>query len=517
MNIDHKRKLAAFYTPQQVTNVLSDWAIRSPDDRVLEPSFGGCNFLISSIDCLSKLGSKVPTNHILGFDIDPNAFTHLQSKGITGGKFLLEDFLLSNYYSSNAKVSTILGNPPYLPIHKLESKYKFQIYAAFKNNIFKIPKRSSLWVYFIIQSLQYLENGGRMAWIVPSSISFTGYGSKFLNFLSEKFTFIKLIQIEERFFDITGTEEKTSILICEGYKLGTTEIQKIDCETLADGLNEVFITRRKIKKPKAENLKEKLNPNFKKVTLGALCDIKIGIVIGATKLLTYSVNQAQTCPYSKYLYPIITKGRQLNTLAIAPDILLREKNSPVYLVDAVRLEKEDPLLFSNFINNIPSTVLMNDTFSNRRNLFEYDDYRHPDGFLTFYSQKLPRVIVNHDKQLNCTNSVHRLYLNPEYKGNCWLIKFVALQLYSMIYASETLSMARQYGNRIKKYEPSDAANIPVIIPREFTVGFGNQIELLFDSTSLQIALGKSEEAKLLLESFFGKYIFDDQKTGLFVA
>ena len=64
--LDRKR-LGAFYTPDTLSKLLCDWAIRSPDDTVLEPSFGGCSFLVSSYDRLQELGSKTPAEKVYGF------------------------------------------------------------------------------------------------------------------------------------------------------------------------------------------------------------------------------------------------------------------------------------------------------------------------------------------------------------------------------------------------------------------------------------------------------------------
>lgn len=508
MNIERKKKLGAFYTPSEVTDVLSTWAIRSMSDRILEPSFGGCNFLTSALKRLKKLDSQNLSANIYGFDIDPHAFDFITKKKLTGGNFFLEDFLNSSIETHNFKVPVILGNPPYLPIHKLDTVYKNSLFKKFESFSHKIPRRSSIWIYFIAHSLQYLQDGGRMAWIVPDSISFTGYGENFLDFLVQHFSFIKLISINERFFQDAGTKEKTSILICEGYKMGTSQLMKVSVNSLHEGLGEVAfaqaIQRCSNKRPLITPTKY-LRKGFIAAKLSDVFNIRIGIVIGATKLLTYNNQNIDANPYyPKYLYPIVTKGKQLESLSITPKRLLQNAQLPVYLVDGLKLEQDDPLLFSTFINSIPTKTLLNVTFKTRSKLFGYDDFNHPDAFLTFYSQQLPRLILNEGKALNATNSLHRLYLREHYHDCSAIVKWISIQFFSGLFHDEILDIARQYGNNIKKYEPSDASKIPVILPEEITEYFiqlvgikFNEIVVLIDNQEIDLA---KQEALAFIQS-----------------
>ncbi|MGA1841890.1 MAG: hypothetical protein ACMUIU_14825 [bacterium] len=57
---DDKKKIGAFYTPSEASLILCGWAIRSSEDRILEPSFGGCDFLEQAKFRLELLGAKTP-------------------------------------------------------------------------------------------------------------------------------------------------------------------------------------------------------------------------------------------------------------------------------------------------------------------------------------------------------------------------------------------------------------------------------------------------------------------------
>ena len=50
-----RKARGAFFTPADITEFIAAWAVRSPDDRVLEPSAGDAAFLLSAHRRLTAL------------------------------------------------------------------------------------------------------------------------------------------------------------------------------------------------------------------------------------------------------------------------------------------------------------------------------------------------------------------------------------------------------------------------------------------------------------------------------
>jgi len=509
MTKDQKRALGAFYTPENVTDVLSQWAIRSKSDQVLEPSFGGCNFLTSSIKAFTALGACQPSKSIFGFDVDVNAFDILRQKNISGSNFYQEDFL--KYSKTNSEIltaSVVLGNPPFLPIHKLSKVYRREIFEKFSRNNFLIPRRASIWAYFIVHSLDFLRAGGRMAWIVPDSIYFTDYGRKILDQLAERFKYVGLFRVDERYFASSGTKEKTSILICDNYLGGKAKVDQRSFSSILDALNEVqnFDRTSSVRRRRREVSPRVRAKYFTLVKLGELFDIRIGIVIGATKYLTFSKDQIKKSEIGdEYFYPIVSKGSQLEGLSISRNKLSELENTPNYLLNAIKLEADNQLAFNNLITSIPTSVLLNSTFRKRSKLFGYDDYRHPDAFLTFFSQGLPKLVINTNQELNSTNSVHRLYLKKR-EFPSYFLTFVALQFFSDYFSKSATRLARQYGDNILKFEPSDAAKIPVLIPKSWNRHMITSLNTIVKEIDIMINKQEVEKAKLVAHRFIQKIL-----------
>ena len=53
--ISAQKLRGGYYTPEEVTKFLSSWAIKTNKDRILEPSCGDGNFLISVVEKLVSL------------------------------------------------------------------------------------------------------------------------------------------------------------------------------------------------------------------------------------------------------------------------------------------------------------------------------------------------------------------------------------------------------------------------------------------------------------------------------
>ena len=61
--VSDQKKRGGYYTPKPIADFLSKWAIRSPLDRVLDPSCGDGEFLQSAAEVLNRY--KSPTGNVI--------------------------------------------------------------------------------------------------------------------------------------------------------------------------------------------------------------------------------------------------------------------------------------------------------------------------------------------------------------------------------------------------------------------------------------------------------------------
>ena len=91
------KAMGAFYTDAGVADFLARWAIRSPHDTVLDPSFGDGVFLRAACARLRQLGGQ-PAVQVFGAEISPEV--HAQVVGALSAEWGIrrENLLLSDFF-----------------------------------------------------------------------------------------------------------------------------------------------------------------------------------------------------------------------------------------------------------------------------------------------------------------------------------------------------------------------------------------------------------------------------------
>jgi type I restriction-modification system DNA methylase subunit len=221
-NLARRRKIGAYYTPQSVTDILSEWAIRSASDVVLEPGFGACGFLKSSADRLRRLGCAEPATHLYGCDIDDHAFHVLYDRlGLTqlSRHFVLGDFLsLDRDAFQTDGFSVVIGNPPYIRHHQIAGEQKNLVRSVRDRMLPSLSLQASLWTFFVLHACEFLREGGRAAWILPSSFAYAHYAKALRSFLCSSFSKVLFVALDERLFEAEGAAEGTVVVAADGWR-----------------------------------------------------------------------------------------------------------------------------------------------------------------------------------------------------------------------------------------------------------------------------------------------------------
>ncbi|MEW8287219.1 MAG: N-6 DNA methylase [Candidatus Thiodiazotropha endolucinida] len=492
-NNTKKRKRGIYYTPSNVTDLLCDWAIRSAKDLILEPSFGGCGFLRSSKERLENLGCHTPNKRIFGCDIDKQAFKHLSEK--IGPVDLKERFLLADFLSlqpssfSESQFDVVIGNPPYVAHHDMYKEQRKAALYSLAISQYSIRGRTSLWAYFIIHSLKFIKQSGRMAWVLPGSLINTYYGREIINILECEFSKVIILPCAKRIFIDEGAKENTVVLLAEGKGIDSNGLAQVSFINSLDEFEEVAINRKEgilaspalNEKLNYAGLSRKENIVFKEIcsvpeskSIGSLADIKIGIVTGNNKFFILTENEA-----NKHKLPggvrrlifskqNITQGVQLrkDDLEIA-----RVNNFRCVLISTLNYKRNSKAL-KKYLDSYPEKKKLKvKTFKKRKVWHTADDGADPDGFFTYMSQNGPRLIINNAGSTS-TNTIHRVYfknISQLYKR-----KIVSISLLTTFSQLSAELEGRSYGSGVLKLEPSEAKAIMVYVPQKYSVTEVNQ-------------------------------------------
>jgi type I restriction-modification system DNA methylase subunit len=242
-----RHQLGQFYTPPPICELIARWAIRGPDDLVLDPGCGSGGFIIKSYDKLAELKSgrlqisekvhKRILNQLYAVDINPFP-AHLTAMNLamrdvrapsTNLNVVVRDFFalepLSELHTSYTvktpsgteerrieipkSFDVVLGNPPYTRWKEIPEPTQTLIRRILADVVRKYgltPRLAGgmepgIYVYWIMHAERFLKEGGRLAMIVSNLWMQTEYGIKLGNFILDHFKVVSVIDFALRLFD----------------------------------------------------------------------------------------------------------------------------------------------------------------------------------------------------------------------------------------------------------------------------------------------------------------------------
>lgn len=509
-----QRELGAYYTPSVLSALLAKWAIRSCNEHVLEPGFGGCGFLQAAIDRLTELGSASPKNQLYGCDIDPQAFSYLADKlGVLSieQRYVLSDFIAVTPQSFSAQeFDVVIGNPPYVSLHNMSAKQKASVQAWKEKTGIKINGRASLWAYFVLHAMSFLKSGGRMAWVLPGSFLEADYATSLREKISDYFEEVVAIQLTERMFISVGAEERTVVLLCagfggisKGFKIShCASAKELESEIAPHSQGNAFLDKKNTHPPKQVSqanacIYNNLSASTDAVNLGDLCKVLIGTVTGANHFFIMSPSRAKLHHLGeRNLKPILSKfahiqGAQINEVDIED---WHSQDKPYLLFHLPDKRMSDAA--ASYVATYPDNErLKNSTFRRRKDWLRADDGRIPEAFFSYMMHDGPRMVLN-NAAINATNSIHRVFFNPSVSQQ--IRKQVVISLCSTFSQLSAEHVGRSYGSGVLKIEPSEANRIRLLLPKERSA---EQADAAFSQIDACFRQGNTKGAQQVADMF----------------
>lgn len=513
VTLARKRELGAFYTPASVTKVLCDWAIQSSEDIILEPSFGGCNFLEASVSRMQELGEH-SINNIYGCDIDPVAFNLLKEKIPTfdTGNFHLNDFLLMEPDSiPGGGVDAVIGNPPYVRYSKLDKAQQLVIHGWEEKYNLRLNRRASLWTYFSFHALTFLKVGGRIAWVLPVSYMTAQYASSLRNAFLKSFKRIAFFTLTERIFLSEGTEERALIVMADGYKqvsheahvtsgyLDSLDDLKLEVDKWSKCSREIVLGGGRSHFGMVSNEVDALISSLKLQKdvklLGEIASVGIGVVSGNSKFFIKSYeNWRKESIGLKHLTYIMPKSRYVTGLSITQSDKFIHKDLGVscFALNAPSDTKSESV--RRYLNTYSEAeIAKNATFAKRGCWYRFLDGKTPDAFMVFMTHMGPRIILN-QAGANATNGMYRVNFETPYHD---IKKLVLISLMTTFSQLEAERLGRARGSGALKLEPFDAKRIPVFLPQKNS----EDVASIFDLIDNYMRMGAEKLARKTADDF----------------
>lgn len=511
------RNLASFYTPVEVAQVLADWAIADADTTVLDPSFGGCAFLYASLKTLYRLGSSAPARQIYGVDIDPKARPHLQrliSASAKPDQFVISDFFsVAPDHFGDRLFGAVVGNPPYIRYHDIPNDARERAVMRLKDFNIQISKRASYWAFFLLYSMQFLRQGGRLALILPGAFLHTDYSIQVRKLLTEHFADVTIYLLQERVFDNT---EEESVLVCASGARQPHQTLRIGGVDSVAHLEKAFRDMESSTRPiddaqgdgdllrgllKAETVEvyDELVATPSIIRMGDLVKAHIGVVTGRNEyfILSPAEQQHRKIP-DEFLIPIVRRASHLKGLWMEDGDLetLAQDGHKHLLLKIDRAKSLLPNSLQEYIEYGEEIgVSQAQKCRVRRPWYAVPRTFAPSAFMQCMSAFWPRLVVNRS-EYTCTNNILRiLWKEEEQSEEDWLR--LALGTVSTLSQLSAELVGRSYGGGVLKVEPSELLNLAVpLIPADIAGDLADRVDSLLRQGNLLDAT-KAVDAALL--------------------
>jgi adenine-specific DNA-methyltransferase len=456
LNRSVEKVRGAVYTPPRIASALTRWAIRSAQDRVLDPSCGEGVFLSAARTRLGDLGSRKPS--CIGVDIDPETAT------LSGA--YCEDFF--KWVSTAEKVDVILGNPPFIRSHLFPEASRTMAFDEMKKMGFRPSRLMSTWAPFLALSCGLLNSTGRLAMIIPEELLAVGYAEELRQFLIQRFRRVIVCLPEEGIFP--EVQQAVVLLMCDNEKTGAKGLLNIEFAALERG---DFHT---LKSAQPWNWTSKWSHLFLSSTERSLINhwhaqmtwqpfnrygrVEVGVVTGDNDFFLINQDRA-ACFVERNLMPIIASTKDLQGIKFGADDFRRvlDKKRPAYVLNVDKPHDKLPSAMRSYIEEGEKQKVFEKYKCRRRNpWYAVPSLWECDAVLFRQSGEMPRV-VHLAKKCSATDTIHRVTWQFPSLGKMLSVGFI--NTWTLINAE---LLGRSYGGGVLELMPGEANILPLPRP-----------------------------------------------------
>ncbi|MEK6561046.1 MAG: N-6 DNA methylase [Nitrospirota bacterium] len=492
---DFEKLRGGYYTPSKIAKWICDWAIRTKEDRVLEPSCGDGIFLEFAAKRLMNLGGKVSDlkRQIYGIELvadESNKTNKRINIAFADKKARFEfcrtaDFFSWNEENPSEKFSSIVGNPPFIRYQNFPEPSRSKAMTLMKKAGLKPNKLTNIWLPFVVGATELLKPNGRLAFVLPAELLQVSYAQQLRAYLVDNFKNLKILTCNELLFE--NAEQEVVLFLADYKRQEASKTQKTYIDFLVsdnkqdmlslkplNGLlkcsNKVvnhdtekwtkyFLTQKEISFIRALRQAKEI------VELGHHAKVDVGVVTGKNDYFVLDEGTVNKFDLQDFVFPIVGRASQLR------GVILKNK-------ELGELAKEGNKLFLfykdfSITQNIPEAVKryikegekqgvhLGYKCSIRKLWYHVPSVWKPDFYLFRQIYNFPRIVFNNTPATS-TDTIHRMKTTADYK-------LLINTYYTHLTAASAEIEGRSYGGGVLELEPTEAEKL--LIPKELNNGF----------------------------------------------
>jgi adenine-specific DNA-methyltransferase len=468
---DDRYALGQYFTPSPIADFMSGLVSAFGAESVLDPAIGA-----------GALLSSLPTStRIEGFDISPIcvalASAGLAARGFRKANVSKADFLsgpaLFASQSADKKFDAVICNPPYMRHHLLHKDEKRRLISHYGGRFnVELSSLSTNYVYFFLEALERLRDGGLLVFITPADFLDTKFGEGLKKALGTHTTIDEMLLFNRDELAFAGVLTTSAITVARKRPPTARHVVRFHEATLDDNR----VIRRKGNERVAKDLDAttrwvthfgEREAHLRELTKNrpkALSDyvrVRRGIATGSNEFFVLSKSVVDEWGIEdKYLLPVVASARDLpdDELTVQAWEALRDRGRPCWVLSVN--EPLEALKGTNVHRYLKHGVKqgVHERFNcrTRNPWYKTENVAPPDIIITYMNRGRTRFVRN---SAGCR--VMSVFLNG-------FLLDPALDLQSLLdalNAPETSSLVgklgRTYGGGLGKIEPRELSALPV--------------------------------------------------------
>lgn len=480
------KALGSHKTPIKLADFLTDWAIRSRADTILDPAAGDGVFLEAAFQRLVSLGATHDdaANNIYGVEADWRLCDKSAKRLQSAVAFPISHVLNKDFFTISAsdktgcsipKVDIVVGNPPYVGFHLFSGQDRERALSMANAAGIHLPQTTSSWAPYVVHAVEFLKPDGRLAMVLPSELLTIQYARQVREHLEKRFRRLLFVVFESRVF---AAQQDVVLLLADSHGQlerrcirvkGADELIQISTRpellsrTPSSWLNGRWTSM--LVNQEVLDLFEKLRSDGGIVRLGDVADIRIGIVTGDNSFFIMDDTKARRLGIrSKWLRPILANTRETRFAICKKSDLARNRSKPS--VQDVTLRRlllrippdadvsQDAALQAYLEEGSRAGVDRRYKCSIRYPWYSVPWVSPPDAFLTYMFGKQARMILN-ESGVSSTNTIHNVSFRRQTESPASHIA----AFYNSLTSLSIELVGRAYGGGMLKLEPSDCKDI----------------------------------------------------------
>lgn len=483
-DLDKDKLRGGYYTSSEVARWLCSWAIRSPTDRILEPSCGDGAFLDAAARRYIELGARSSTiaKRLTGIEIvaAEAASARVRLRGSLG--LLAPDVVKNSDFfdwwqkSEQRTFDAVVGNPPFIRYQSFPEPHRSRAMAIMVEQGLSPNRLTNIWVPFVVAAVASLRPGGRLALVLPAELLQVTYAAQLRSFLTDRFTRIDIVACNELFFE--NAEQEVVLLLADGCLAAASEanpcrVTMTETRTVAEitkRLPTVVLKEAQPKTVQHDNEKwlkyfltdreitfmRALRASPATANLSSHASVDVGVVTGKNEFFVLSSAQVAELELEDYTTPLVSRSVQLKGARIgkADWKFMASAGDRVHLLHLKPINGTKP---SGALARYIGVGEGNDVHkgfkcSIRAPWYAVPSVWTPDGFLFRQIYDYPRVVLN-QAGATSTDTIHRLTCKTGKPER------VIANTYTWLTAASAEIEGRSYGGGVLELEPTEAERL----------------------------------------------------------